>query len=96
MGERGGVKRMNMAILAIVAGLILLGRNLNLLPDFYCRIYLEWTQRYWPAVLILLGLQVMARDKYPWFSQAIKGLLLVAVVLWFICHITFGRTRVFY
>ena len=86
------MKRVTVAVLAIVAGFILLGRNLNFLPDFYCRVYLEWIEKYWPTVLILLGLQVLARDKYPWLSQTIKGIILAAVVLWIVCHFTFSRT----
>lgn len=79
------MSRILFGILLIIFGALFLLNTLDIIRPDLAREYLNLVQKYWPGLLILLGLQIIVREKNPGLAQALKWLLILLAGLWIFC-----------
>lgn len=80
-----------LGVLLIIFGTLSLLNSMGIIgSDLYME-YLNLAQKYWPCLLILLGLQIIAREKNPKSAQFLKWLLILLIGLWFFCMVFWER-----
>lgn len=79
------MSRILFGILLIIFGALFLLNTLDIIRPDLAMEYLNLVQKYWPGLLILLGLQIIVREKNPGLAQALKWLLILLAGLWIFC-----------
>ncbi len=74
-----------LGVLLIIFGTLFLLNTMDIIRPHFAMEYLNLIRKYWPGLLILLGLQIMVKEKNPGFSQALKWLLVLLAGLWIFC-----------
>lgn len=59
-GHRGGTMRLLFGLLILILGAGMLAQSLNLIPNFYFN-FSSMFAYFWPVVIILLGLSILAK-----------------------------------
>jgi dolichol kinase len=78
--------KLAVAIFLILFGLVMLLRGLQLFPENFFLIYQELADRYWPVLLILLGTQILLRDRARRLAGIIGGVIFWLIGMWIVCH----------
>jgi hypothetical protein len=78
--------KLPVAIFLILFGLVMLLRSLQLFPVDFFIIYQELAGRYWPVLLILLGVRILLRDRAQRLAGIIGGIVFLLIGIWVVCH----------
>jgi hypothetical protein len=76
------------SLFCILLGVLLLLKNSNLLPDNFGATYLELARHYWPALIILFGLEMLVKEKNPYLGRILFWIILLLFGLWLFFHMT--------
>jgi hypothetical protein len=76
-----------LSIVFILLGVLLLLKNSNLLPDNLEAAYLDLARHYWPALIILFGLQLLIKERNRVLGRIIAWLILILIGLWLFCQV---------
>ncbi|NLW47954.1 MAG: hypothetical protein GXY86_11540 [Firmicutes bacterium] len=80
-----------LGILLILFGTLSLLNSIGIISSNLYREYLNLARKYWPCLLILLGLQIIAWEKNPKLAQFLKWLLILLIGLWFFAMVFMER-----
>lgn len=79
------MSRIYLGSFLIIFGSLLLFNMAGIInPDIYWN-FLKLFQKYWPGLLILLGLRMIIAGKNPGWAEALKWLIILLVGLWIFC-----------
>jgi hypothetical protein len=78
--------KFSVAVFLILFGLVMLLRSLRLFPEDFFIIYQDLAVRYWPILLILFGIKILAGRHSQRLAQIIGGIIFLLIAIWFACH----------
>lgn len=84
----------SLGVLLIGFGVLFLLNSMGLIKYDYCLEFLNLADKYWPVFLILLGLQILLKDKSPELGRFLKWLLILLAGLWLFCVFFIERSWV--
>ena len=76
------MSRICLGSLLIIFGTLLLLNSMGIISSGIYTEYLGLFQKYWPGLLILLGLKMVVAEKKPGWAEALKWLILLLVGFW--------------
>lgn len=76
------MSRIGLGSLLIIFGTLFLLNSADIIGSGIYTAYLELFQKYWPGLLILLGLKMVVAEKKPRLAQALTWLLMLLVGFW--------------
>lgn len=79
-------------ILLIIFGSLSLLNSMGIIRSNLYLEYLDLARKYWPFLLIILGVQIIAREKNQKLAQFLKWLLILLIGLWFFCMVFMERS----
>ncbi len=82
------MNKIAIALFCILLGVLLLLKNSNLLPENFGTFYLELARHYWPALIILFGLELLVKEKNPYLGRILFWMILLLLGLWLFCRMT--------
>ncbi|HBF36818.1 MAG TPA: hypothetical protein DDW50_05810 [Firmicutes bacterium] len=88
------MNKIAVALFCILLGVLLLLKNSNLLPDNFGTFYLELARQYWPTLIVLLGLELLLKEKSPYLGRIIFWIILLLLGLWLFCRMTVANSWV--
>ncbi len=80
--------------LMIVFGILFLLNNTGMIRSGLYMEYLKLFQKFWPGLLILLGVKMMIAGKNPGWAAALKWLIILLIGLWIFCAVFVTRSWV--
>ncbi|MGE5581351.1 MAG: LiaI-LiaF-like domain-containing protein [Bacillota bacterium] len=81
------MNKIGLALILITLGIFLLLKNSNLLPDNFWPYYNNLARHYWPVLIILLGVQLLIKEKFRDLARLIFWLIVLLLGLWFFSQI---------
>lgn len=88
------MSRIYLGSLLISFGILLLLNMAGIINAGVCWRLLKLFQKYWPGLLILLGLRMILAGKNPGWAEALKWLVILLVGLWIFCAFFAARNWV--
>lgn len=83
-----------LGVLLVIFGVLSLLNSMGFIgTDLYSE-YVNLARKYWPGLLILLGCQIIVRDKNPNLAQFLKWLIILLVGFWVFCTVFVERNWV--
>lgn len=76
------MSRIFLGSLLIIFGTLFLLNSTEIINSGIYSKYIELFQKYWPGLLILLGLKMIVAGKNPGLAEALKWLIILLVGLW--------------
>lgn len=76
------MSRIGLGSLLIIFGTLFLLNSADIIGSGTYTAYLELFQKYWPGLLILLGLKMVVAEKNTRLARALKWLIMLLVGLW--------------
>lgn len=80
-----------LGVLLIIFGVLSLLNSMGIIGSDLYGEYLSLARKYWPGLLILIGCQIIVREKNPSLAQFIKWVIILLVGLWFFCTVFVER-----
>ncbi len=76
------MSRIWLGVLLISFGTFFLLDSMELIKSNFYLDYLNLVRKYWPGMLILLGIRMIVKEKNPGLADALKWLLILLIGLW--------------
>lgn len=76
------MSRICLGSLLIIFGTIFLLDSAGVIGSGIYTAYLKLFQKFWPGLLILLGLKMVVAEKNPGLARALKWLIILLIGLW--------------
>jgi hypothetical protein len=76
------MSRICLGSLLVIFGTLFLLNSAEIISSFIYLKYLNLFQKYWPGLLIILGLKMIIADKKPGLAEVLKWLVVLLIGLW--------------
>lgn len=76
------MSRIYLGSLLIIFGTLFLLDSMDMVRPSLAGEYLKLFGKYWPGLLVLLGLNITLAEKNPGLAEALKWLILLLVGIW--------------